>query len=235
MHIGILETGVPPGDLGARFGSYADMMVTLLGPGFTTETFAAQDGVLPAGPEGFDGFLVTGSPAGVYDDLPWIGPLAQFLRDVRGRTRLVGICFGHQIIAHAFGGTVVKSDRGWGLGRHDYAVGDGAEIAGAASLGILVSHQDQVVVPPPDATIVAGSDFTPFAMLAYGGDAISCQGHPEFEPAFARALLESREARLPPDVVRTAFTTVDDPGDRDVIAGWIRGYLSKPGRSAAQA
>lgn len=235
MHIGILETGVPPGDLASRFGSYADMMAALLGPGFSTQTFAVQDGVLPAGPEGFDGFLVTGSPAGVYDDLPWIAPLAQFLRDMRGRTRLVGICFGHQIIAHAFGGTVIKSDKGWGLGRHDYTVGDGAEIAGAASLGILVSHQDQVVVPPPGATIVAGSDFTPFAMLAYGDDAISCQGHPEFTPAFARALLENRQARLPPDVVRTAFASIDDPGDREAIACWIRGFLGQPRRSVARA
>lgn len=226
MRIGILETGYPPGDLAATHGRYGDMMVALLGPGFETETFDVQAAGLPASADGFDGFIITGSPAGVYDNLPWIAPLEAFLRDARGRTKLVGVCFGHQIMAQAFGGVVVKSDKGWGLGRHEYGMrAHAAWMDGESSFAIPASHQDQVEVPPPDARVLAASDFTPFAVLDYG-DAISYQGHPEFSPAFARALLEQRRPHLPPDAVAAALLSLEQPSDNDRVAGWIRRFLA---------
>ncbi|HEX9932827.1 MAG TPA: type 1 glutamine amidotransferase, partial [Allosphingosinicella sp.] len=168
MKIGILETGRPPRDLGQRFGDYPAMFARLLGPGFDTTAYDVVAGRFPGRPEAQDGYIVTGSPAGVYEDLPWIAPLEAFLRDASGKAKLVGICFGHQIMAEAFGGKVEKSHRGWGVGLQAYEVRERAPwMDEAASISIPVSHQDQVVVQPPATTILAASDFTPFGVLAW--------------------------------------------------------------------
>ena len=84
-----------------------------------------------------------------------------------------------------------------------------------------------MVEPPPAARTLAGSDFNPYGLLAYEDQpAISFQCHPEFSPAFAKALIEERRDRLPrPD---EAIATLDQPNDRDSVAAWIRRFLDSP-------
>src|SRR4051812_21603271 len=126
MDVGILCTGAPPPDLAPSFGDYGAMFGRLLGPGFAPRVYAAAAGELPPCPDAHPAFLITGSAAGVYEPLPWIAPLLGFLREARGRTKLVGICFGHQAMAEALGGRVEKSERGWGIGLQDYELWDRA-------------------------------------------------------------------------------------------------------------
>ena len=225
MNVGILETGRPPGDLAARFGDYPAMFARLLGTGFETAAYDVAAGRFPSRPDAHRAYIVTGSPAGVYDDLPWIEPLKTFLRDANGNSKLVGICFGHQIMAEAFGGRVEKSDKGWGVGLQTYEVAGRAPwMDDARRIAVPVSHQDQIVAQPPATTILAASDFTPFGLLAYDGrPAISMQFHPEFAPDFAKALIEARREALPdPD---RAVASLDAPDDRARVAGWIRRFL----------
>jgi hypothetical protein len=109
-------------------------------------------GEFPAAPEEQDAYIVTGSPAGVYDPFSWIGDLKQFLREAKGKSKLVGICFGHQIMAEAFGGRVEKSERGWGAGLHRYDVREPAGwMDPVDSFAVPVSHQDQIVEQPPNS------------------------------------------------------------------------------------
>jgi GMP synthase-like glutamine amidotransferase len=227
MEIGILRTGAPPPDLEPRFGPYDDMFARLLGPGVTVRGYDVQGGAPLPDPGSHPAFIVTGSPAGVYEPLPWIPPLLSFLREAKGRSRLVGICFGHQAMAEALGGRVEKSERGWGIGLQDYELWGRSAWMGEAPPGrisIPVSHQDQVVVPPPGARILGGNAFTPFGLLEWeDGDALSMQFHPEFEPDYAKALIEHRRARVPdPD---TAIASLDRPNDRALVGEWIRAFL----------
>ncbi len=226
MTIGILETGFPPGDLRQRFGGYAEMVRIMLGSGHDTQVFDVQAGVLPASPAQCSGYVITGSPAGVYDDLPWIAPLLGFLRQARGQARLAGICFGHQAMAQAFGGQVVKSDRGWGVGLHRYgAVSAAPWMELGSEVAVPAFHQDQVVVAPPGAVVVARSDFTPFAALRYGTDAISFQCHPEFDNAFATALVQEKRDVYGP-AAAPAIRSFELQSDAPAVGGWIARFLA---------
>jgi GMP synthase-like glutamine amidotransferase len=228
--IAILETGRPPATLEAAHGRYPDMFRRLLGEAFAFEVFDVTAGALPD-PDGFDGAVITGSPAGVYEDHAWIPPLLDWIRDARGRLRLVGICFGHQAMAEALGGRVEKSDRGWGVGLHAYEVEVDAAWAQppATRLAIPVSHQDQVVERPPEARVIARSAFTPHAALAYGADAVSFQCHPEFTPDFAAALVEGRRGRIAPELVDQALASLEGHDDRAVLGAWLRRFLAGEG------
>ncbi|MGV3577497.1 type 1 glutamine amidotransferase [Brevundimonas sp.] len=225
--IAILETGKPPEALKDAFDDYPARFRALLGESVKTVRFDVQAGRLPDDPEAYQGAIVTGSAAGVYDDLPWIAPLMDWLRAARGRTRLVGICFGHQVMAQAFGGYVAKSDKGWGVGLHRYRVmaEEPWMFPRAASIAIPVSHQDQVLTPPADARVIAGSDFTPYAGLAWD-DAMSFQCHPEFQPEYAAALVESRRGtRIPEALADEALASLKASNDRAVLTAWIRAFL----------
>ena len=223
MKLAILETGRPPGDLADTFGDYPAMFAALLGDGFAIESFDVQHGQFPkAGAH--DGYLITGSAAGVYDPLPWIAPLLDFIRTTKN-AKMVGICFGHQVMAEALGGHVEKSDKGWGAGLHRYRI-DVVEpwMDPVASIAVPASHQDQVVVQPPHTEVVASSSFTPFAGLAWTDrPAISFQFHPEFSADFAKALIEKRHDAIPnPDA---AIASLDAPTDGAVVGGWIKRFL----------
>ena len=225
--IAILETGVPPEALRDDYDDYPARFRALLGDGVPTTRFNVQEGRLPDDPSAFEGVVVTGSAAGVYEDHFWIPHLLDWLRTARGRTRMLGICFGHQAMAQAFGGHVEKSDKGWGVGLHRYDI-LGHEpwmFPKANSVAIPVSHQDQVVAVSPDARIIAASDFTPHAGLAWGEDAASFQCHPEFQPDYAAALVELRRDRIPRDVADQALETLRRPNDRALMTAWIRAFL----------
>lgn len=224
MKLAILETGYPPGNLRARFGDYADMFARLLGPGIDIATFDVPAGELPESGGAHDAVLITGSSAGVDDPLPWIEPLFEFIRLAKDRP-LVGVCFGHQAMAQALGGEVVKSGKGWGAGLHHYSIVHREPwMDGGGDIAIPASHQDQVVTQPPNTEIVAASDFARFAALAWTDrSAISFQFHPEFSPEFARALIERRYDAIPnPDA---AIASLDAPNDTARVGGWIRNFL----------
>ncbi len=226
--IAILETGAPPSDLSPQHGRYPQMFVRLLGEGFDTRSIDVRHSP-PPDPEAFNGVIITGSPAGVYDGEPWIERLLQWIASAKGRTRMVGVCFGHQAMAQALAGRVEQSEKGWGVGLHRYAV-QATEPwmqPPLSTIAIPVSHQDQVLEKPAAARVILASDFTPFAGLAWDDDAISMQCHPEFTPDFAAALAEGRRDRIGADRVDPALETLKAANDRDAVANWIRTFLGR--------
>jgi GMP synthase-like glutamine amidotransferase len=229
VRLGLLKTGAPPKEA-AQFGTYPEMFRRLLGEdAYDYVEYAVDSGELPGQVADCQAYLVTGSACGVYDPIPWIDELKRFLNAARGRAALVGICFGHQVMAEAFGGKVIKSPKGWGVGAHAYEVRvQEPWMDGAARIRLAASHQDQVVAPPPAAEVAASSDFCAFGALAYRDQpAISLQLHPEFEPAYAAALIESRRgSRFSDEAADRALASLKEPLDRERVAGWIRNFLA---------
>ncbi len=229
MTIGILETGHPPEALRAQWGSYGDMIRTMIGRNRDYRSYDVQSGELPADPAECSAYVITGSEAGVYDDLPWIPPLLDFIRKVRGQAKLVGICFGHQAMAKAYGGEVVKSPKGWALGMHRYdIIGPPPGMREPLTFTIPAFHQDQVVTLPPGARLLASSAFTPFASIGYDDDTASIQGHPEFSPAFSAALIEAKRDVYGP-LAAPALLSLLQPEDGGRAANWLRQFIDGGG------
>jgi GMP synthase-like glutamine amidotransferase len=246
MKIGILETGEVHPDLRDRHGDYPAMFEALLGavdPSLSFTTVRVVAGEMPASPGEADAWLVTGSRHGVYDGLPWIEPLKAFLRAcVAARVPVVGICFGHQILAEALGGRVVKSDRGWSLGVQDYELtARPGWMAGLPDrFAVRALHQDQVVTLPPGATVLARSPHCAFAALAYGDpeapDAVSLQPHPEFGPEFMDELLALRAGTaFPVEAAAAARASLSRPVESAAWARLIVDYLRRAAEARAAA
>ncbi|SFI41815.1 type 1 glutamine amidotransferase [Albimonas pacifica] len=202
MRIGILETGFPPRELQDAHGTYPDMFARLLaGHGFAFRAWPVLKDEFPAGPQEADGWLITGSRFGVYEDEPWIARSMDLVREIAAaKLPMVGICFGHQLMAQALGGHVEKSDRGWGLGPVDYR-----DLEIGEPMRIIAVHQDQVTTQPPATRIIAQTDHCPIAGLAWTETpAISWQPHPEMSPAFTSQLIEMRRGATYDDALADA-------------------------------
>lgn len=234
MKITIIQTGEVPPTLRQDFGPYPAMferMFAKAGHDFAFETVPVMAGAGLPDPAALDGIVITGSAAGVYEDHAWLEPLRAFIRGAYGAsTPMLGICFGHQIMADALGGEVRKSEKGWGLGRHVYGVRERPAFMGGAPdlLAVACSHQDQVIVPPAEAQVILASEFTPNAGLAYrNGAALSFQPHPEFEDDYTLALAELRRGKAPDAVVDAAVASVSRPSDSGAVARYIGMFFEK--------
>lgn len=224
MRIGILQTGLAPEALAPEMGDYPDMFARLLdGHGFTFRTWKVVEGEFPASVHDADGWLITGSRHGVYEDHAWIPPLEQFIRDsFAARVPVVGICFGHQIVAQAMGGKVERHAGGWAVGATDYDFG-------GETIRLNAWHRDQVVQAPPGAKVIASNDFCTNAALLYDDRALTVQAHPEFRPEFVDGLMKTRGKGLVPDeVMAEAAARLDLPLQDRTMAGRIAAFFKEP-------
>jgi GMP synthase-like glutamine amidotransferase len=228
--ITIVEAGLVPDKYRARYGSFPEMFARMIR---ATDASAHFDVVSVAAgeplpdPRSLQAILITGSVAGVYDELDWIAPLEDFVRAAyAARTPMVGVCFGHQLIAQAMGGVVRQSDKGWGIGRHVYRVTPGNGVIEDAELAISCSHQDQVIVAPATARTIMSSPFTPHAGLLYAnGATFTVQPHPEFDADFAFELCEARAGIAPDSVVAAAKASLAEPLDGARLGGALTRFL----------
>ncbi|WP_299282728.1 type 1 glutamine amidotransferase [uncultured Tateyamaria sp.] len=223
MKIGILQTGHAPDEVLGDIGDYDAMFARLLGGhGFEFQTFNVVDMEFPGGPEACDGWLVTGSKHGAYEDHAFIPPLEDLIRDIHAADRpMVGICFGHQIIAQAMGGKVVKFDGGWSVGRKGYTY-RGRDIA------LNAWHQDQVIEVPEGAEVIASNDFCANAALVYGDRIWTIQPHPEFGAPMVEALATHRgPGVVPDDDLDAARAALHAPIDQTAIADDMAAFLKR--------
>ena len=241
MHIAIMETGRINEAIAQQFDRYPEMFRTMFRRAGAIDlefsTVAVVEGELPSDVNEFDGYLVTGSAAGVYDNFEWIDPLMEFLLSAHAADKpLVGVCFGHQVIAHALGGRTEKWHGGWGLGVYDVALYRAPSwMSSRDNVRLIHIHQDQVVIIPQNATLIGSTSFCTNAMFHIGDSVFCMQGHPEFTPEYTKALMETRRDNMGDDRVVHALKTLKDDHEGICIAGWIVEFFRQHAHNRAAA
>ncbi len=228
MRVGLLECD----DVAGRFpevqGGYREMFAALL-PGFEFRHYAAHRGELPASARECDAWLCTGSKHSAYEKLGWIERLAAFVRSLKDEKPFVGICFGHQVLAHAMGGEVAKASAGWGAGilASEVIRAEPWMVPSLRSFRIHHMHQDQVRKLPPGSVVLARSPHCPVEMFRVGESMLGIEGHPEFTTEFSEALIRARVERIGAERSATALESLRQPTDAPVVAQWIKGFLQQ--------
>jgi len=232
MRLGILKTDAVRPEWVPEFGEYPDMFIALLGqldPTLEFQVYDVQLGDYPVDIDEVDSYLITGSKSSVYEDQPWIAPLMEFVRELdRRRKKLVGICFGHQLVAQALGGVTEKSTHGWGVGLHTHTFNRTPQWhdQGAPALDILVSHQDQVVMPAPGTQVLAGSEFCENAVCQIGDHILTFQGHPEFVPAYSQEIMTFRREMIGERVYSEGMASLVSAPQNERVAQWILNFIN---------
>ena len=240
MKIGILETGLLNEKLVNDFDTYPQMFASLLNRAandFEYRTYSVVRGEFPESVDDCDGWLITGSRHGAYEELDWMLKLETFIRELVARQiPLVGICFGHQIVAKALGGEVVKSEKGWSVGVSTYAITGKHPWMEQTSddIRIYSFHQDQVVQLPAGAEIFLSSEFCPNAGYTYGDSVMTIQAHPEFEEIYEVTLLNLYAGNIVPrPAAEKALRWIDESAekaDTQLLAEWIVAFMKSANR-----
>lgn len=231
VKVGILKTDAVRDEWVAEFGEYPDMFADLLGevdPSLRFRVWDCEIGEFPESIDSADAWLITGSKSSVYEDKAWIRSLEALVRRLHAeRRKLVGICFGHQLIAQALGGRVEKSANGWGVGIHRYQICNSkAALPIDDEFRLIVSHQDQVIEMPPGAEVLAFNDHCPLASLGIGEHILTFQGHPEFVPEYSRAIMGLRRQQIGEVRARAGFASLEgQPHQGALIARWIVAFM----------
>ncbi|GAA3543395.1 type 1 glutamine amidotransferase [Zobellella aerophila] len=229
LRLCVIENGLVPEDLQGSFASYPAMIERWLVPALPEARFSQVSPVtgepLPD-PLAFDGYILTGSRHSCYEGAAWMEALLRFLQRLRELQRPVfGICFGHQIMADAYGGRTRKAEQGWGLGAQQYHYPEEGPTAGAA----FVFHQDQVVELPPEARVLGGSGHCRHGVLSYPFPALSVQYHPEFTTDYMSALAHRYAGTmLTREQADTALSSLEQLSvDNTRSAAWVANFFRK--------
>jgi GMP synthase-like glutamine amidotransferase len=231
MKLGILQCDKVREQFAAH-GQYPERFAALFKPFFpmTFITFDVEQEEFPQDIDEVDAYLITGSHHGVNDGLSWIVALEEFVRVLyQSQKKLIGICFGHQLIAKALGGKVIKWPRGWGVGMSQNKIDQPKPWMRPlqSKFNLLVSHQDQVIELPKEAEVLASNEFCPHYMTQIGSHILTVQGHPEFTKAYSHDLMLSRKPILGEQVFLKGVDSLVLPEDDALVAQWIVNFLQE--------
>ncbi len=233
LRICILETDILRPELVGQFQGYGRMFERLFAQqpvAASFEIFNVVQGEYPGEGERYDAYLVTGSKADSFGSDAWIQTLKTFLleRYQRG-DKLLGVCFGHQLLALLLGGRAERATQGWGVGIHRYMLKQqpGWMTPALDELTLLISHQDQVTALPEKATLLASSEFCPLAAYCIGDQVLCFQGHPEFVPDYSRALLDIRQQCIGEPVYSKAVESLVHSHQGTTVAEWMMRFVAQ--------
>ncbi len=231
MKIGILETDPLTKELTDVLGSYPERFKTCflkVDPDLTFKTYHCTELNFPEDTNECDAYLITGSRHGTYDDLDWITELKKLIVKISdNKKKLIGVCFGHQIIAEALGGHSGKSELGWNIGVIDYKVETNLDwmTPSREEFAIIASHQDQVTKLPKGAKLIASTKTCPIASFSIENHIFTLQSHPEYTKEFSRYLMEKRRGRFTPELYQQGVKSLECDLDDKLIFQWLVNFL----------
>ena len=213
-----------------RWHSYGVMTEQLLRrAGFAGEIdiFIARDGLYPPDASDYDAVILTGSRSDAFGDDPWVATLREHVTQMlQAGQRLVGICFGHQLIAHCLGAPVGRAPNGWAVGRTVYDwLGPQAMADGQGHMAFLASHQDQVLALPAGAQLLARNDHCPVAAYTVDQQVLCIQPHPEFDSDYSAYLLETRRQVFGTELSDQALTVLKPEHDGVAFARYVLQFI----------
>ncbi len=231
MHIAILMTNTDESAFSQAWPKDGDKFIALIAPlrpDWTFTVYAVKDGVFPKELAAFDGYIITGSPASVHDDQPWIGQLLALIRQIAGlHLPMFGACFGHQAIAMALGGRVGPNPGGWVLGQTETVMND-------AAIGLYAAHREQVLTLPAGGQGLGGNAACRIGSFSVGSQILTTQYHPEMTPDFIAALVEHLDGALPKSVIEHARASLEYSAETDRMAQTIVAFLEQAGEARAR-
>ena len=233
MKLGILNTDTVKPEFAAKHGEYPDMFAELfhlVDPDISLMTYEVVHGEYPSDIDEVDGYVITGSKLSVYDDIPWINDLKNFVRQLHSEEKkIIGICFGHQLVAEALGGKTGQAETGWCVGVHKNKFTDAAEDYGLTrnEFKIPSNHKDQVLELPPGGKLLARTETCPISAMGLGDHILTFQGHPEFSEGYARALLDMRRKIFGEMHYREAINSFKNETNNSQVASWILDFISR--------
>ena len=231
IKLGILQCDSVLPQFQEAFGNYPKMITELfkqVDPTIELITYDVQHGHYPEQIDECDAYVTTGSKASVYDNEEWITQLETYFRQLhQARIKLIGICFGHQLIAQALGGKVQSAAQGWGVGVHTNKFLNKPKWLNSDKneFNLVVSHKDQVVELPDNTTVVAANTFCPYASLQIGEHIFTVQGHPEFSKTYSKTLMTHRKKILGEACFQQGIDSLSLPTDHLAFTQWMIDFI----------
>jgi GMP synthase-like glutamine amidotransferase len=235
MKLCILENDDLDPAIAPTYSGYGAMFERLFRAAGATDwqfdIFNTPRGEYPESFDSYDAVLLTGSKADSFAQDAWILELRRRVTKLlEQKKKLLGICFGHQLIALCLGAKVGRAPQGWGVGRmsYDWHAADLPLAPEDKKMSLLVSHQDQVLELPENAVLLASNAHCPVAGYALGEEVFCVQGHPEFEAAYSAFLLDKRRDRLGEAAYGTAIESLQDDHDGLAVARMMIAFVAGP-------
>ncbi len=232
LRLGILQTNHDKSvEIGDAFPDDAHRFRDLFDAGdqrYQYRIYMTIGGELPAAVDEQDAYLITGSPLSVLDQHCFTDDLMRFIRQCDAAKKpLMGSCFGHQAIALALGGKVLRSDHGYNVGIQftEYTQSRAWMVPAQTQLPLYMFHEDFVAELPDACDLLGSSEKCPIASFSKGQHIFTTQGHPEFTHDFMLSVLRATESKIPKQDMDVALASLATEQHGDVFAAWCTQFF----------